>query len=775
MKKKLLFSILALLCVFALSQSASAQSVAKGFYFIKSAYASTDGNQVVYDNGTDGILKIRQCSNAKEEIFLIDSYIDGYKARNAGTDRYIIKLTGTNSVVVADKLEDGVYLQFDALDNGIWRWKDNLQTKYYNWNGQYVNGGAPLSDKYNYHDFKLEAVSADLLKTLGISEDNFVDPVDPPVDPKDTTNVDPVDPVDPPVDPKDTTDVDPIDEFLNSPVVLPGWSMDEVPEVKDPLVPAGFYRIYSAYVSGYVQQNACIYDNPSVHTMKIHSMDGSKNDVFFVYPKKDGQYVIKNLATGRYFGQYLRNGVISMLEQPAENDYIELELQKNYTFHIKNYNSRFWFNWNGENVNASYLTNMYNYHDWSFKPVSIKEMADFGIEIDTVPVVPTKPEATDNPVENGFYYVRSAYDSPYVSGDVVWYDSSDEGVIKNHKLGPDKVDIWLIKQVESRKYTMQNLGTGRYIQMFEATNSVTMGPTAPDGVWMEFKEIEDGIYHIKDTNCNTFYNWNGNSVNAGAGLSMQYNYHDWQLLPVPQEILEGFGVSGDSVAPIVIPKDTVAYIDASWLSLGTSITWYNNNVSSAFTKGYQTRVREVLPFKRFINRGVNASCLAGTEGQVAYANYYTIEHGINDWGHKTPVGTLDDYINNTNNGTFAASYRKVIDKIYSVNPKAQIVLCTPRKAYGFGGYLPANCEDAYGGIYLKDYADLIRQIAEYESLPVADFFALCGNQRNLASLSIDQALHPNDRGYQLMADVLVKAMKKILIHPINNPVAEDDF
>ena len=30
-------------------------------------------------------------------------------------------------------------------------------------------------------------------------------------------------------------------------------------------------------------------------------------------------------------------------------------------------------------------------------------------------------------------------------------------------------------------------------------------------------------------------------------------------------------------------------------------------------------------------------------------------------------------------------------------------------------------------------------------------------------------------GYQLMADVLVKAMKKVLIHPIINPVAEDDF
>ncbi|MBO4487551.1 MAG: SGNH/GDSL hydrolase family protein [Bacteroidaceae bacterium] len=214
-------------------------------------------------------------------------------------------------------------------------------------------------------------------------------------------------------------------------------------------------------------------------------------------------------------------------------------------------------------------------------------------------------------------------------------------------------------------------------------------------------------------------------------------------------------------------------VDAHWCSLGTSITWYNDNVSSAFTKGYQTRVREVLPFKRFTNKGVNGGVLESAIGQVAHADYYTIEHGINDWGHSTPVGTIDDYKNNTQNGTFAANYRLLIDAIYKANPKAMIVLCTPRKGYGFGTYLPAKCDDPLNGIYLKDYAKLIRQIAAYESLPVADFFALCGNQKNLAKLSIDTALHPNDNGYQLMADVLVQAMRKVLLHPIINPALDD--
>ena len=207
----------------------------------------------------------------------------------------------------------------------------------------------------------------------------------------------------------------------------------------------------------------------------------------------------------------------------------------------------------------------------------------------------------------------------------------------------------------------------------------------------------------------------------------------------------------------------VLAVDGHWLSLGTSISWYNSNVSSAFTKGYQTRVLEQIEFSKFTNNGANASCLSSAKNYVIKADYYTIEHGINDWGNSVPVGTFNDYLNNTKNGTFAASYRELIDKIYSTNPKAMIVLCTPRKAYGFGTYLPAHWYDAKNGIYLEDYVKIIRQIAEYESLPVADFFRYGGGQRNLDKLSIDVALHPNDNGYQIMANILVDAFKSVLL------------
>ena len=204
-------------------------------------------------------------------------------------------------------------------------------------------------------------------------------------------------------------------------------------------------------------------------------------------------------------------------------------------------------------------------------------------------------------------------------------------------------------------------------------------------------------------------------------------------------------------------------IKGSWCSLGTSISWLNENTASyPLTKGYQTRVMEKLAFARFFNKAVNGGTLSSAISSVALADYYTIEHGINDWGHSTPVGTINDYINNTKNGTFAAIYRQVIDRIFARNKKARVILCTPRKAYGFGGYLPDHWYDPLNGIYLQEYADIIRQIAAYESFPVADFFAECGGQRQLDNWSYDTALHPNDDGMQIMANVLIQAFEKIL-------------
>lgn len=206
-------------------------------------------------------------------------------------------------------------------------------------------------------------------------------------------------------------------------------------------------------------------------------------------------------------------------------------------------------------------------------------------------------------------------------------------------------------------------------------------------------------------------------------------------------------------------------MNGTWCSLGTSISWYNENAAASggrFTRGYQSRVMDVLRFDGFVNPAINGGTIAlQAAANVPFADYYTIEHGINDWGHSTPVGSLDDYRVAAPADSFYASYRRLIDKIRKVNPNAVIILCTPRKGYGFWGYLPPSSGEAKNGIYLHEYADAVRAIAAEEGFPVADFHANCGEDKELKALSIDEALHPNDPGFQRMADELLKSFARV--------------
>lgn len=196
-----------------------------------------------------------------------------------------------------------------------------------------------------------------------------------------------------------------------------------------------------------------------------------------------------------------------------------------------------------------------------------------------------------------------------------------------------------------------------------------------------------------------------------------------------------------------------------WNSVGTSITWYNNNVGASggrFTRGYQDRVMERFIVTAFQNTGISGGCVNGANVQPA--DFYTLEHGINDWGCKVLPGTLEDYINKTNNNSFAYFYRVAVDRMKANNPKA-IVLTTPRKGIGFGGYLPDRWDERNkDGYYLQDYVNVILDIAEYEGFEVADNFTFAGDQSTLRDLSIEVALHPNDPGYQLMADETYRAI-----------------
>ena len=197
-------------------------------------------------------------------------------------------------------------------------------------------------------------------------------------------------------------------------------------------------------------------------------------------------------------------------------------------------------------------------------------------------------------------------------------------------------------------------------------------------------------------------------------------------------------------------------IRGKWLALGTSRTLYNESYSFAgslglpqFYQGYQSCLMERMQFSSYVNRGVNGGNITSALDKVEAADYVTIEHGVNDNNNK--YGTIEDFINNTDNGTFAANFRKLVDAIYKANPYAKIVVITPTHYTNNG--------------YLKQIAELERDICKEMSIPCADCYNESGvNPSNASLYAIDTGLHPNQDGYRLIANLLYNALKKVIVN-----------
>lgn len=253
--------------------------------------------------------------------------------------------------------------------------------------------------------------------------------------------------------------------------------------------------------------------------------------------------------------------------------------------------------------------------------------------------------------------------------------------------------------------------------------------------------------------------------------------------------------------------------ELNWVAIGDSITYLNEHLDETgnrITKGYMTRVVEQLPYVHYTNQGHNG----WTAGRIAQqietlglikADLYSVFLGTNDWWHGRPLGRLADYQNNTGNATVYGSFRLIIDKLRSLNPKAPIILITPMQRADFV-YLSNFKNNAYGSYKAKNeqtlesFAVAIDSIGRLEQFPVVDLYHTRGLRLNKLVKykrlkdpqtgaytkyaypkfidvpfnpetdeypypidAIDRTydgLHPSDKGYALISRQLVRIIKK---------------
>ncbi len=198
----------------------------------------------------------------------------------------------------------------------------------------------------------------------------------------------------------------------------------------------------------------------------------------------------------------------------------------------------------------------------------------------------------------------------------------------------------------------------------------------------------------------------------------------------------------------------------SWLTLGDSITKAN---------GYQPIVKQKLGFLKVDNRGINGQTMAyqntnkstfSIGKDINYKEYdlVTIFIGTNDFRYNKKLGTISEDNNKYDETTFIGSYQMLIETILKSNPTIDLVLITPLQRSKDGYDINFTNEAGYKLIH---YVNAIKDLGNKYNLPVLDLYSSSGFTNKTMSVYTRDNLHPNEKGYEIIADKMYKFLLNI--------------
>ena len=251
----------------------------------------------------------------------------------------------------------------------------------------------------------------------------------------------------------------------------------------------------------------------------------------------------------------------------------------------------------------------------------------------------------------------------------------------------------------------------------------------------------------------------------------------------------------------------------TWTAIGDSITYLNDHhdeTGNRINNGYMALVAAKHPNIEYINQGHNGWTTVGIAKEIenlglTKTDVYSIFLGTNDWWSGLPLGSMQDYIRDTGIKSTYGAYRVIIRKIRSLYADAKIILITPMQRSDFV-YIADAHNNAYGcykpknGQELSQFADAVKAIGRYEHFTVIDLYYNSGiTVKNVVKFKrvrdtatgvyqnikypyyigmpfhpgedeypypVDaigytyDGLHPSDKGYQVIADMIMKVFKK---------------
>ena len=141
------------------------------------------------------------------------------------------------------------------------------------------------------------------------------------------------------------------------------------------------------------------------------------------------------------------------------------------------------------------------------------------------------------------------------------------------------------------------------------------------------------------------------------------------------------------------------------------------------------------------------------------ADIVVVFGGTNDFGHgDAPIGTMSDRTPYTFYGALHCLYTALIEKY----PGVPIVVLTP--LHRITEDIPTGDNKPAPVGTLKEYVNIIREVAEYYSLPVLDLFKESGLQPKIPIIQqkyVPDGLHPNDAGNEILAHKIARFLEML--------------
>ncbi|MBR2909005.1 MAG: hypothetical protein IKC11_01500 [Clostridia bacterium] len=293
------------------------------------------------------------------------------------------------------------------------------------------------------------------------------------------------------------------------------------------------------------------------------------------------------------------------------------------------------------------------------------------------------------------------------------------------------------------------------------------GPQGPQGETGEIGEIgpqgpqgeagADGSSWITGTTAPT----SNTGKNGDTYLDVTTNYIYTKTDGTWNKIGE---LSGDR--DITIQQNASPWTGKTAVFVGDSITYG----SGCDGDKYWQVLEDELGLAQVIGMGVGGSCFSttsdyGHNNQPLMDRYKTIPEadliqifmGTNDYGHGTPLGTIED----STDVSFYGALNVILPYLQEKYPSSRIVVCTPLHRYGRNAsanvltydYLPHPVT----GNTLQDYVDALKEVCQRYSIPVIDLFNISGINPTIEAVRnryIPDGLHPNTDGHKIMANIM---------------------